>query len=65
MAPTPLSLFLRLLAVQTTAYLFGWSSGVRLVRAGAEELAIPLSCFSLVALAAIKVPVGVGVEQPS
>ena len=65
MVLTQLSLFLRLLGVPTTAYLLAKSFGARLARVGGEELAIPLPRISLVALAAFKVPAGVGSEQPS
>ena len=65
MALTSLSPILGLLGVPTTAYLFGRSSGANLVRVGAEQPAIPLLRFSPLALAAIKVPAGVGSEQPS
>ena len=65
MVLTRLSLFLRLVGMPTTAYLFGRSSGVRLVRGDTEEFAIPLLRFSPLALAAIKVPADGGSEQPS
>src|SRR3712207_9250717 len=64
MVLTPLSLFLRLLGVPTTAYLLARSFRARLVRVGSEQPAIPLPRFIPVALAALKAA-GVGAEQPS